>query len=85
MKKNNFVIDFGEGNYVIGYFIMNKKYYMVLISINDGNRWEEPFEITKDQFDYLIYGKRIEIKKLVAEKLNKIGYETMPSKITFVK
>lgn len=70
-KLNNRIVNFGQGKYLITRFRLNKKYYAVLASIEDGNRWQEPTEVTLEDFEILsINPVKIKIKNLVHKILN---------------
>jgi hypothetical protein len=75
-KKNSYIVDFGEGQHVVGRFNIKGKYYIILINAKNGNRWQEPTSISEDDMILLEYGVRKNIKRIVFESLAQSGLST---------
>ena len=91
-KKPTFnrFVEFGEGQYIIARFRYikdgkSKEPMACLISLEDGNRWDEPTEITSEEFDLLWCGTKKQVKEIVKKMLDKTNMIKKLSEIKITK
>lgn len=80
-KKNSYIVDFGEGQHLVGRFRINKEYYVILVNIENGNRWQEPTSISEKDMTLLNQGLQKHIKRIVSASLSQDSHSTSPIKM----
>ena len=81
----NCYVQFSNDKFLVGRFMLGNRYYVCLLLADDGNRWDDPAEITKEEFETLVYGNKAEIKKILLKAINqKYLNEIKPNEVKFI-